>query len=371
MNIKNMLLKNFRSYKELQLEFSPSLNIFTGDNAQGKTNIIEAIYYAALGTSYRIKNDADLIAWQENEAVINIKFLRMDIENNVKFYLNKIKRRQIILNGENIRQRELPGNIKIVMFSPEDLLLVKGSPSLRRRFLNIELSQTDIFYYDNLVKYNKIVTQRNNLLKKIREKKQSINLLDVWDEQLFDIAVFIWKKRYEAVKKLSDFAAVMQKNISDNKEILTMNYKIHNIDLLNNDIADLKSLYKNKIRQNRMEDIRRGSTGIGPHHDDIELFINEINLKNFGSQGQQRTAVLALKLAELEYIKNISGQYPVLLLDDVMSELDEKRRKKMVLFFKDKKIQTFITATDISMFDDIKDARIYSVSLGNAEVIKC
>ncbi|MDQ0203316.1 DNA replication/repair protein RecF [Pectinatus haikarae] len=371
MNINKLLLKNFRSYKTLELTFSPALNIFTGNNAQGKTNIIEAIYYAALGTSYRIKNDADLISWQKNEAVINIDFSRIDIENNIKIYLNKLKRRQIILNGGNIRQKNLPGNITIVMFSPEDLLLIKGSPSLRRRFLDIELSQTDIFYYDMLVKYNKITSQRNNLLKSIREKKQKASMLDIWDRQLIDTAVFIWKKRYAAINQLSNFAAVMQKNISDNREILTMNYKINNIEFAENNMENLKELYADTIKRNRLDDIRRGSTGAGPHHDDIEFFINKINLKNFGSQGQQRTTVLSLKLAELEYIKSITSQYPVLLLDDVMSELDKNRREKMLVFFKEKKIQTIVTATDISMFADLKDAHLYNVSLGDVRTAEC
>lgn len=369
MNINTLFLKNFRNYKELNLNLSPFLNIFTGDNAQGKTNIVESLYYAALGTSYRIKNDNDLINWQENEALININFSRLDIKNNIKFHLSKLKRRQIILNGANIRQKDLPGNITVVMFSPEDLMLVKGMPSLRRRFLDIELSQTDIFYYDSLVKYNRIINQRNNLLKKIREKEQSVNMLDMWDTQLINTAVFIWQKRFEAVKKLSLFAAVMQQDISDKKETLIIKYKVNNIDEIYDDIDNLKVIYKEKLINNRFNDVRRGSTCIGPHHDDIELFINEINLKNFGSQGQQRTAVLSLKLAEIEYMKDKLGQYPILLLDDVMSELDKKRREKMVNFFKNKNIQTFITATDLSMFENIKDAQFYNVSAGNVEEI--
>lgn len=367
MNIKKLLLKNFRSYQQLNIEVAPSLNIFVGNNAQGKTNIVEALYYAALGTSYRVKNDRDLINWQAQETLINIDFSRLDIENNLKIHLSKVKPRQLILNSENIKQKNLPGNILIVLFSPEDLMLVKGSPSQRRRFLDIELSQTNIFYYDKLVKYNKIISQRNNLLKSIRERKQSADMLAVWDEQLINTAVFIWEKRYEAVKELSSLAFSMQQNISSQKEKLTMRYKINNINI--EKAENLKNMYAEKLKENKFADIRRGSTGVGPHHDDIEFFINDVNLKNFGSQGQQRTAVLALKLAELSYIKSISGQYPILLLDDVMSELDQGRREKLISFLKDKEIQSFITATDISMFEKAQEAQIYHVSLGRAEAV--
>ncbi|MBB5336936.1 DNA replication/repair protein RecF [Pectinatus brassicae] len=368
MNIGSIFLRNFRNYKELKLNLSPSLNIFIGNNAQGKTNIIESIYYAALGTSYRIKNDNDLINWQDNEAFINIDFTRLDIDNNIKFHLNKLKRRQILLNGDNIRQKDLPGTLTTVLFSPEDLLIIKGAPALRRRFLDIELSQTNLSYYNNLVKFNKIIVQRNNLLKKIREHKQKAEMLDMWDAQLIPAASFIWEKRWEAVKKISSFAAVMQDNISNNQEKLLIKYKIFAFEDIAN-VSGIEEAYKDKLYANRFNDIRRGATGIGPHHDDLELFVNNINLKNFGSQGQQRTAVLSLKLAELEYIKDTLGQYPVLLLDDVMSELDINRREKMVLFFRDKNIQTFITATDKDMFSNISKAKLYSVTAGNVEVI--
>lgn len=368
MKIDKLILKNFRSYENLNMKFSSSLNIFTGYNAQGKTNIIEAIYYAALGTSYRLKNDNDLINWDKENAIINIDFSRLDIDNNIKFYLYKKKRRQIILNGQAIRQRDLPGNITVVLFSPEDLLLIKGAPSLRRRFLDIELSQTDIFYYNTLVKYNKIVNQRNMLLKKIREHRVSSSTLSIWDAQLVEAAVFIWQRRYKAIELMSDFAAEMQKAISSEKEILRMKYKIKNIVLDKDILKSLKNVYQEALIKSRDDDIRRGSTNIGPHHDDIELFINHINLKNFGSQGQQRTSVLSLKLAELSYIKSISGQYPILLLDDVMSELDEKRRERMLEYLQKKEIQIFITTTDDPVFQKIKDARFYKVSLGNVQV---
>ncbi|WP_182187403.1 DNA replication/repair protein RecF [Pectinatus frisingensis] len=368
MLINTLLLKNFRNYKDLKLDLSPSLNIFTGDNAQGKTNIIESIYYAALGTSYRLKNDNDLIHWQEEKAAINICFSRIDIKNNIKFLLTRGKRKQIILNGGVIRQKDLPGTIMIVLFSPEDLMLIKGSPALRRRFLDIELSQTNIFYYTNLVKYNRVVTQRNNLLKKIREDRRLLNQLDMWDNQLIDSAVFIWKSRFTAIKKIAVYAAEMQQVISDNKEELKINYKINNINKYNVS-DDLKTIFKNNLIKNKGIDIKRGTTSIGPHHDDLELEINSIDLKNFGSQGQQRTAVLALKLAELEYMKNISGQYPILLLDDVMSELDEKRREKMVKFFQNKNIQTFITGTDAVMFSKTAAVKLYNVSAGQVEVL--
>ncbi|WP_303995272.1 DNA replication/repair protein RecF [Megamonas hypermegale] len=355
MNIKNIILHNYRNYVQLNIDLSPNINIFVGYNAQGKTNIIEAVHFAAIGISHRTRNDSDLIYWQKNEANINIKFAKMRIVSELKIILKKNQRKQLIFNGENIKQKELPGLLTMILFSPEDLMLIKGSPMQRRRFLDIELSQISLLYYNQLVQYNKILLQRNNLLKKIKENNKLINMLDMWDEQLAKSAAFIVDKRLKNVDKLNKLAQYTHAYISGDKERLKIKYNMckNNINLS----ADIKynqlyDWYINNLKKYRKNDIFKGSTSIGPHRDDIYFFINDIDLKSFGSQGQQRSAVLSLKLAELELLKNETGEYPVLLLDDVMSELDNNRRNSLLEFLQKKNIQTLITATDKSLFDD-------------------
>lgn len=362
MKIKNITLHNYRNYNELELHFNNNLNIFIGENAQGKTNIIEAIYYAAMGHSHRNNIDSELIKWDQKKASIKICFERLYVENNLKFNLSNEKAKEILFNGHPIKQKELVGSINVVLFSPEDLFLIKGAPAGRRKFIDIELSQANPAYYHQLLKYNKIISQRNVLLKKIRERKSTVDLLESWDIQLAEASTKIVKKRIEAVKKLNMLANLMHRKISNNKESLEITYEISGME--NTIPEDLISWYNNKLSESRELDVLRGSTSIGPHRDDLILKVNKINLRSFGSQGQQRTGVLALKLAELEFIKSETGEYPVLLLDDVMSELDVVRREQLLLFIKEK-IQTFITATDYAYFPKNEHGKFYRVVGGN------
>lgn len=370
MNIKNIILHNYRNYKQLNMDLSPNINIFIGYNAQGKTNIIEAVHFAAIGISHRTRNDSDLIYWQQNEANINIKFSKMSIIFELKILLKKNQRKQLFFNGENIKQKELPGLLTMILFSPEDLMLVKGSPVQRRRFLDIELSQMSLLYYNQLVQYNKILLQRNNLLKKIKENNNLINMLDMWDEQFAKSAAFIVDKRLKNADKLNKIAQYIHANISGNKEKLDIRYSIskNNINLsTDTGYKQLYDGYCENLKKYRKNDIFKGSTSIGPHRDDICFFINDIDLKSFGSQGQQRSAVLSLKLAELELLKNETGEYPVLLLDDVMSELDNKRRSSLLDFLQKKNIQTLITATDKSLFNDSRKNRFFIINNGKVD----
>lgn len=370
MNIKNIILHNYRNYKQLNMDLSPNINIFIGYNAQGKTNIIEAVHFAAIGISHRTRNDSDLIYWQQNEANINIKFSKMSIISELKILLKKNQRKQLFFNGENIKQKELPGLLTMILFSPEDLMLVKGSPIQRRRFLDIELSQMSLLYYNQLVQYNKILLQRNNLLKKIKENNNLINMLDMWDEQFAKSAAFIVDKRLKNADKLNKIAQYIHANISGNNEKLDIKYSIskNNINLsTDTGYKQLYDGYCENLKKYRKNDIFKGSTSIGPHRDDICFFINNIDLKSFGSQGQQRSAVLSLKLAELELLKNETGEYPVLLLDDVMSELDNKRRSSLLDFLQEKNIQTLITATDKSLFNDSGKNRFFIINNGKVD----
>ena len=315
MKVRSIKLKNYRNYNGLDLDLSDNINIFIGRNAQGKTNILEAIYYSSNGSSYRTNTETDLIMWNSPAAIASLIFERMSVESRLDFHFYREKRRQIVHNGQKINAKNLVGIINIVLFSPEDLFLIKGAPAGRRKFLDTEISQASPSYYGELIKYNHILQQRNNLLKKIKENKARKNMLELWDSQLAASGAKITLKR-------------MAKSID--------------------------------------EDVWRGFTSIGPHRDDLGIFVNGIDLRAFGSQGQQRTGVLALKLSELEFIRSETGEYPVLLLDDVMSELDSQRRQQLLDFIKRENIQTIITATDEAYFPDVRTGRYFRVEAGRA-----
>lgn len=361
MKVNKIVLRNYRNYVDLSLDFTQGINIFIGQNAQGKTNILESIYYGAMGRSHRTNVDAELIRWQQEHGSITILFSRMNIENSLVIKLNNHQKKEIISNHYGIKPRELIGLLNVVLFSPEDLMLIKGMPAMRRRFLDIEISQANPTYYQQLLKYNRIVTQRNNLLKKIRENKEKPDMLDAWDDQLAVTASKIVNKRQESVKKLAMLANLMHRKITASKENLTLVYQKH--EMQEAEMEKLKIEYKNKLLQFRQNDIWRGSTSIGPHKDDLILTVNGINLRTFGSQGQQRTGVLSLKLAELEFIKSETGEYPILLLDDVMSELDASRREHLLAFIKDR-VQTIITATEEKYFPNWEFGKYYHVANG-------
>ena len=365
MFVQSISLRNYRNYAFLDLEFSQNINVFLGANAQGKTNLMEGVFYASLGHSHRTRNDGDLIRWNQQEAHLKVSFRRMDVSNTLEFRFHREKRRSIFLNGQSVRPKDLVGSLNTVLFSPEDLFLVKGAPSGRRRFLDGELSQASPPYYRELLRYNKILLQRNTLLKRIRERRAKGDMLDLWDAQLTESAAHITRKRLEAVKKLNMLANLMQRRISSNQENLSVSYGIHGWDG-EAMTKELKAWYNEKVKTSRNEDILRGSTGIGPHHDDIVLEVNGINLRSFGSQGQQRTGVLALKLAELEFLRSETGEYPVLLLDDVMSELDGTRRKELMNFIRKERIQTLITATDEAYLPREFIGTCYDVKKGTA-----
>lgn len=361
MRVNKLILRSFRNYNSLTLDFDANVNVFIGENAQGKTNILEAIYLGAMGRSHRTAADDDLINWDHDSCSVDIFFTRQGTPNKLGFRFNKDRSKEILYNDFAIKPKEVIGSFNTVLFSPEDLWLVKGMPALRRRFLDIEISQASPAYYHQLLQYNRIVAQRNNLLKKIRERKTDREMLSSWDEQLAKAAVYIVQKRYDALKKLGMLANLMHRKLTANKENLTLSYQLSGCGT-----EFPESLYQwfcAELTKLRDVDIIKGSTSIGPHRDDIILKVNGKDLRNFGSQGQQRTGILALKLAELEFLKSEKGEYPVLLLDDVMSELDGRRREHLLSFIRDR-IQTFITATDINLFPDGKVERYYRVSSG-------
>ena len=364
LQVLKIQIKDFRNFKELVLTPKNVINVFLGDNAQGKTNLLESINFSSLGRSQRVQKESDLIRWEQAQAFIHLSFQKLGVEQTVAFEISTDKPRKIILNDHPIRIKQLIGRFNTVLFAPEDLFLIKGSPANRRKFLDAEISQASPVYFADLLTYNKVLAQRNSLLKLIKEGKAKSDSLSLWNEQIAEVGVKVIMKRLKAIKKINHLADELQQKISAQLEQLSIIYEFHG--LKNGELLDLNknSWYDDKLIDSQQADIARGSTSFGPHVDDIKLLINNRDLRSFGSQGQQRTAVLALKLSELEFLKEETGDYPILLLDDVMSELDVKRRTELLDFLNLQKIQTFITATDSAYFPADSEADFFSVKSG-------
>lgn len=358
MLIERLHLTDFRNYQKLELIIEKNITIFIGNNAQGKTNILESIYLLATGRSHRTSKDQELLRWNYPFFKVQANFVRRGSKHSLEYrFIEETKKKTIYLDGIESKTKDIIGEITTVFFSPEDLQLVKGMPALRRRFIDMEISQVNPAYFRYLQQYNRILLQRNNTLRMIRERKQNEKLLDIWDIQIAEIGAKIVLKRIEAIKKLAILARLMHRKITDGKEELNLQYESRCPYIEFPDQS--KTIIEQELLKFRKQDILKASTSIGPHRDDLSFMVNGINLKIYGSQGQQRTGVLALKLAELEYMKSETGEYPVLLLDDVLSELDEQRRKYLVETIKDR-VQTLITTTEINNLD---------IPLSKAEVV--
>ena len=346
MYIKSLRLVDFRNYSNQRIEFDKKMNLIYGDNAQGKTNILEAIYLCSIGKSQRNIKDDDLVFFGNNGYFIEIDLIKEVRNYKIEIGYNKEKGKAIRVGGIGLKSvGELLGKLVVVMFSPDDLKMVKEGPAYRRRFLDILICQLHSSYLYDLQSYYKILNQRNNLLKQIRSISNIENTLDVWDEKLAEVGSKIIEKRISFVKKIAEKGLNIHKNIAIN-ENLNIKYACSFINkndenLKNNDIY--KNFYK-AILQSRDKDIKRGFTNEGPHRDDLKFLINNLDVEKFGSQGQQRTVVLSLKLAELDILEEEIQDKPILLLDDVFSELDENRRDYLKQYIKD--FQVFITSTD-------------------------
>ena len=338
MHIKNLYLKNFRNYGEERFEFSPALNVLFGKNAQGKTNCAEAVFYLCTGTSMRARRDRQMIKEGQTSANIGCVCCGRYGDVTIDAVIGE-SGREIRVNGNKIsRNADLLGNVYAVFFSPQELRLIQDGPDERRRFLNISISQLSKSYYTALSRYNKILEQRNNLLKN-RDISLVMDTLPVWDAQLCRYAAEIAVRRTEYLKKLSPLAEEAHAYLTDGQEKLEISpekkYK--------GDEEELSARLFDELSNNYDRDIRLGYTASGPHRDDLDITINGQDAKNFASQGQTRTAALAIKLAEVNIFREACGEYPVLILDDVMSELDLPRRKKLVA--RTEGLQTIITCT--------------------------
>lgn len=350
MKIKKLKLKNFRSYSDKVFEFDDKLNVLVGQNAQGKTNVLEAIFYAVIGKSFKTGKEKDLIKWKEDSASIEADFFNGYRDLSVKILFNKERKKTVLVDGVAIHKiGELLGRTCAVFFSPNELKLVKESPEDRRKFLNIAISQTNKRYFYLLARYEKVLASRNKLLKSSGNLDVVKETIDIWNRSLCDIAEKIFIERKAFVEEMTPYAQKAHEYLSGGSENLEIEYK--------SDFKDNfgQNMYK-YLEKNLEKDYKLGYTTVGVHRDDLALFVNGEEVKNFGSQGQQRTVALSLKLAELECNKNRVGQYPILLLDDVFSELDDERRKRLLNFTR--KTQTIVTCTEINEKIDAKIIKI-------------
>lgn len=353
--IKKIKIKNFRNYESEEINLEKNINIFYGQNAQGKTNIIESIFLCSLGKSFRTKKDKEMIKLNEQNAVVEVEYEKSDRDGKIKIEIGNKK--NIYLNGIKIKKlSELLGNLNIVIFTPDDINILKGGPQNRRRFLDIMISQLRPNYMHILNLYIKTMEQRNNYLRQIKEEHKDENLLEIWDEKLAEYAIKIYEYRKEFIEKIIKKLDIIHKNITNEEEQIELEYVTE---------CDSKEKYLKLLKERRKLDIIKGFTTKGVHRDDFMIYINKKDIKIFGSQGQNRTAMLSLKLAELQVIYDEIGEYPILLLDDFMSELDKTRRKNFLENIEG--TQVIITGTEKL---DIENLEYLEYNVSNGKVLK-
>lgn len=358
MIIKSLELENYRNYETLHITFDRGTTILYGNNAQGKTNILEAIFLSATTKSHKGSKDRDIIRFDSDEAHIRTFLEKENMEYRVDMHLRKDKSKIIAINLEKIKKAaELLGILNVVFFSPEDLNIIKDGPAYRRRFADMELCQLDQFYIYNLNNYNRIVNQRNKLLKELYTNPSLGETLGIWDTQLESFGSKIIERREFFVKQLNEIIYDIHKKLSGQKEELIIVYEP-------NVRADEMGM---ALKKEKDRDIRSKMTSVGPHRDDFAFMVNGVDIRKFGSQGQQRTAALSLKLAEIEMVKKITKDVPVLLLDDVLSELDSSRQNHLLNSIND--IQTIITCTGLDEFvnNRFQINKVYHVDNGTVE----
>ena len=339
MIIKSLELADFRNYETLNISFSDGVNILYGDNAQGKTNILEAIYLSATTKSHKGSKDKEMIRFGREEAHIRTYLYKDEATTKVDMHLRSNKTKGIAIDNQKIKKAaDLLGLLNVILFSPEDLSIIKDGPDKRRRFMDMELCQLDNFYLYNLNNYNKIVNQRNKLLKEMYMNESLADTLGIWDSQLVSYGSKIIERRKIFVNQLNEIIEEIHFRISGKKERLLIVYEP--------DVTEEE--FESKLLHSKYKDIKLKQTTVGPHRDDFSFMIGDIDVRKYGSQGQQRTAALSLKLAEIELVKKITGDTPVLLLDDVLSELDSNRQNYLLNSIGN--VQTIITCTGLDEF---------------------
>ena len=377
MRIKSLKLLYFRNYLSMNIDVHPSLNVLVGNNANGKTNIIESIFCLALGKSYRTKSDSECIMFGETATAMSCIVNKNNRELDIMLGINNKGKSAKIAGIKKTKLTDFVGELNVVLFSPEDLQIVKGSPALRREFMNREFYQFSRIYHKYYLMYQHLLKQRNSYLKDMRKNpkdEMSLAYLETLTFQLAKVALYITKERVSFVQDISKLTYKNMLNISNGQETLKIKYKSSVLDALN--IAEINDESFNEenltkvMMKKSFDDIMRGSTKIGPQHDDLEFYINDLDAKMYASQGQQRSIVLSLKLAEINYLKEKAGTYPVLLLDDVLSELDKNRQLKLLDAINEN-VQTFITTPSISDIkeDLLKKAKVFKIEDGNISEI--
>ena len=353
--INNIKIKNFRNYENEEIKLEKNINIFYGENAQGKTNIIEAIFLCSLGKSFRAKKDIEMIKLNKENSIVEIEYEKTDRDGKIKIELGNKK--NIYINGIKIKKlSELLGNLNVVIFTPDDINILKGGPENRRKFLDIMISQLRPNYINILNLYSKTIDQRNKYLKQIKEENKDEKLLEIWDEKLVEYGTKICEYREEFINKIIEKIEKIHKKITNEKEKIELKYVTE---------CREKQEYLNILKQRRKLDIIKGFTTKGVHRDDFVIYINNKEINIYGSQGQNRTAMLSLKLAELQVIYDEIGEYPILLLDDFMSELDKTRRKNFLENIEN--TQVIITGTEKL---DIENLNYLEYNVSNGKVIK-
>jgi len=371
---KKIKLKNYRNFSNLSIEVDPNLNIFIGNNAQGKTNLLEGINLIVKGSSYRTKEDKEVINWNSKSAYLfgeiskddeNIQVALALEKKPEDFYKNKLLK-TIKINQNIQKKTALNKEFKGVVFSPDHLQIIKGAPSLRRKFLDEQISQIYPLYYRYLSEYYRILGHRNNILKKEINPKKKREQLFMWDPRLTERGSFLILTRIKFIKKINRLAHQFHQKITKEKENIELTYQSNILKDQEENISSINKEFKDKLEGYREKEIEQRATLLGPHRDDFSVYINGFNVASYGSQGQQRTTVLSLKLSELELIKEKEGVYPIFFLDDVMSELDEDRRHFLLGLIIDKKVQTFVTSINLDYFNsDIKEkSRIFKIEEG-------
>lgn len=355
MIIKSIELADYRNYDFLEMQFDSGTNILYGDNAQGKTNILEAIYVAATTKSHKGSKDREIVNFNKEESHIRTYIEKEGVETRVDMHLRKSKSKGIAIDGQKIKKAaDLLGLCNVVFFSPEDLGIIKNGPSERRRFVDMELCQLDSFYLYNLNHYNKIVNQRNKLLKDMYMNPDLKETLNIWDMQLVSFGTKMIERRQLFVEQLNEIIYDIHKKLSGDREEIKIKYEP------DVSIED----FERKLRMNQDRDMKSKMTSVGPHRDDFAFMIGDVDVRKYGSQGQQRTAALSLKLSEIELVKRITKDTPILLLDDVLSELDSNRQNYLLNSIGD--IQTIITCTGLEEFvnNRFEVNRVFKVSNG-------
>ena len=363
MRIEQLKLRNFRNYRELTLRPHPGVNLFYGRNGSGKTNLLEAIHYCSLGRSHRITNDINAVKNGESFALSSV-LIRNGLgrrEIAVRFHPDETQKKEILIDKKRIsRFSDMMGCLRCVIFSPEDLGLIKEGPSMRRRYLDMMISQINRGYFIALQQYKAAMDQRNTVIRNLRANTGNLSVLSAFEETMSVPAAVIIRERRKIISLLSDIAADTYRRVSDTDESFRISYHSSL-----KEETEMEETLCRLYQKSREDDIRMGFTSVGPHRDDLALTLNKNNMKQFASQGQIRTAALSMKLSQMQILRNMSGDEPVLLLDDVMSELDRKRR--ICLIREISSFQTFITCADRDDVDREKVNQSWNVFAENGE----